>query len=198
MDQANSSKVQFKPRKRFLKIGLICLALAVGYLLMNGQSMSGIKVGDKAPDFTAKSHNGNQIRLADYLGKKAVVLYFYPKDNTTVCTTQACSFRDSYEQFVEAGAEVIGVSSDDAESHRGFAAQQNLQFQLISDVDGSLRKAFGVPKTFGFLPGRVTYVIDREGTVRNVFNSQLNADRHISEALNIVRELSSNTPSQDS
>lgn len=190
MHPVNGSNIQPKPRRRLLVIGATVVALAFGYLFLSGLTMTGIAVGDKAPDFAAKTHSGEQIRLADYFGKKAVVLYFYPKDNTAVCTAQACSFRDSYEQFVEAGAEVIGVSSDNAESHRGFAAKQNLQFQLISDADGALRKAFGVPKTLGFLPGRVTYVIDREGIVRHVFNSQLNADRHISEALKIVRELS--------
>lgn len=151
--------------------------------------MSRIQVGDRAPEFSATTQSGQQISLSDFLGKKAVVLYFYPKDNTAVCTAQACSFRDAYDQFADAGAEVIGVSSDSSESHRGFASAQRLQFQLISDRDGSLRKAFGVPKSLGFLPGRVTYVIDRDGIVRHIFNSQLNADRHIAEALRTVQEL---------
>jgi peroxiredoxin Q/BCP len=151
--------------------------------------MSAIRVGDRAPDFTATAQGGRQISLADYLGKKAVVLYFYPKDNTQVCTTQACSFRDAYEDFVKAGAEVIGVSSDDSESHSDFASRQRLPFVLVSDEDKSLRKAFGVPKTLGLLPGRVTYVIDREGIVRHIFNSQFNARRHVDEALETVRKL---------
>ncbi|HMO13797.1 MAG TPA: peroxiredoxin [Pirellulaceae bacterium] len=151
--------------------------------------MSRIQVGDRAPDFTALTHTGVEFQLSDYLGKKAVVLYFYPKDDTSVCTAQACSFRDAYEQFKDAGAEVIGVSSDSEESHRNFASAQRLPFQLISDHDQSLRKAFGVPKTLGLLPGRVTYVIDREGIVRHIFNSQLNADRHITESLETVRKL---------
>ncbi|MBX3421153.1 MAG: peroxiredoxin [Pirellulaceae bacterium] len=151
--------------------------------------MSTIKVGDPAPDFSATTQSGQVIRLQDYLGKKAVVLYFYPKDNTSVCTAQACAFRDAYEDFVAAGAEVIGVSSDSTESHRGFAEQQKLPFTLVSDADGAIRKAYRVPKTLGFLPGRVTYVIDRQGVVRHIFNSQLDGGRHIEESLRTVREL---------
>jgi peroxiredoxin Q/BCP len=153
------------------------------------KTMPRIKVGERAPNFTATAQDGRQIKLADYLGKKAVVVYFYPKDNTQICTAQACSFRDAYEDFVQAGAEVIGVSSDSPESHRGFAEKQRLPFVLVSDQDQSLRKAFGVPKTLAFIPGRVTYVIDRDGVVRHIFVSQLNGGRHIAESLEIVRQL---------
>jgi thioredoxin-dependent peroxiredoxin len=151
--------------------------------------MPSIQVGDRAPDFTAQSHTGQQVSLANYQGKNAVVLYFYPKDETTICTKEACSFRDAYEDFVQAGAVVIGVSSDSAESHQSFAASHRLPFILLTDEVGSLRKAFGVPKTLGIMPGRVTYVIDKEGVVRHIFNSQFSADRHVSEALNRVRQL---------
>jgi thioredoxin-dependent peroxiredoxin len=151
--------------------------------------MSTIQVGDPAPAITGTTQTGEQIALADYLGKQTVVLYFYPKDNTPVCTTQACAFRDAYEDFVAAGAVVIGVSSDSTESHRQFAEGRKLPFQLISDDDGSLRKAFGVPRTLGILPGRVTYVIDRQGIVRLVFNSQLFGGKHVKEALAMVRQL---------
>ena len=148
-----------------------------------------MQTGDRAPDFTATAHNGETITLADYRGKQAVVLYFYPRDDTPGCTAQACGFRDAYEDFVRAGAVVIGVSSDTLDSHRQFAAGRRLPFLLISDADGALRKSFGVPSTFGVLPGRVTYVIDREGLVRHVFNSQLNPAGHITEALRVVEEL---------
>jgi thioredoxin-dependent peroxiredoxin len=151
--------------------------------------MPSIHVGDAAPDFTAQSHTGQQVSLADYRGKNVVVLYFYPKDETTICTKEACSFRDAFEDFIHVGAVVIGVSSDSAESHQKFAAHHRLPFVLLSDEGGSLRKAFGVPKTLGVMPGRVTYVIDKEGVVRHIFNSQFSADRHVSEALNIVRQL---------
>jgi peroxiredoxin Q/BCP len=152
--------------------------------------MKAIQAGDRAPNFTTVTHTGQKLSLADFQGKQAVVLYFYPKDGTAICTKEACAFRDAYEDFVQAGAAVIGVSTDSSESHRSFAEGQRLPFLLISDVDGTLRKLFGVPKTFGILPGRVTYVIDREGIVRSVFNSQLFAGRHVSEALEIVRKLS--------
>ena len=193
MHSANASDGAFqstaRPRRRWV-VGLAFLAILIGYFVISDLTMSRTKVGDRAPDFTARTQSNELVSLSDFLGKKAVVLYFYPKNNTSVCTAQACSFRDAYDQFVDAGAEVIGVSSDSTESHGSFASEQRLQFQLISDRDGTLRKAFGVPKSLGLLPGRVTYVIDREGVVRLIFNSQLNADRHIAEALQMVRELS--------
>jgi peroxiredoxin Q/BCP len=148
-----------------------------------------ITVGDRSPAFTAQAHNGQQVSLADFQGRNVVVLYFYPKDDSPVCTKEACAFRDAYEDFVRAGAVVIGVSSDSGDRHQAFASGHRLPFLLLADEDGSLRKAFGVPKTLGLLPGRVTYVIDREGIVRHVFNSQFSADRHVAEALQIVRRL---------
>ena len=152
--------------------------------------MPTLQVGDTAPDFSLPSQTGQPVSLADYRGKSAVVLFFYPKDGTAICTKEACSFRDSYEDFVQAGAAVIGVSSDSADSHQAFASGHRLPFVLLSDAAGSLRKAFGVPKTLGIMPGRVTYVIDKEGVVRHVFNSQFAADRHVAEALAVVRQLS--------
>ncbi|MGE0607165.1 MAG: peroxiredoxin [Pirellulales bacterium] len=149
-----------------------------------------IGVGDKAPDFTTETHTGQTVCLADYLGKQAVVVYFYPADETPGCTTEACAFRDAYADFVDAGAAVIGISGDTLDSHRKFAANRRLPFLLVSDRDGALRSAFGVPKTLGLLPGRVTYVIDRQGIVRHIFSSQLNAGQHVTEALQIVRSLS--------
>jgi len=151
--------------------------------------MASIDVGDLAPDFSLPSQTGEQISLADFRGKQAMVLFFYPKDGTAVCTKEACSFRDAYEDFVQAGAVVMGVSSDPVESHRAFASGHRLPFVLLSDADGSLRKAFGVPKTLGLLPGRVTYVIDKQGLVRHVFSAQFSADRHVAEALAVVRQL---------
>ncbi len=152
--------------------------------------MTHIDVGDPAPDLTLATHTGQQVPLADYRGKQAVVLFFYPKDGTPVCTKEACSFRDAYEDFVEAGAVVIGVSGDGAARHQAFAASHQLPFLLVSDADDGVRRAFGVPKSMGLFPGRVTYVIDREGIVRHVFSSQFAADRHVSEALEVVRKLS--------
>ena len=150
-----------------------------------------IKGGDEAPDFRFTHKNGSAVNLKDLRRQKAVVLYFYPKDETPGCTAQACSFRDAYEDFVQAGAEVIGVSADAQASHESFASHHRLPFTLVSDTDGALRKSYGVPRSFlGLAPGRVTYVIDREGIVQHVFDSQLQAKRHISEAMDVVKRLS--------
>ena len=142
-----------------------------------------------APDSPREAHNGEEVRLANYLGKSVVVLYFYPMDGTPVCTKEACSFRDAFEDFTKLGAVVIGVSADSPERHQAFAASRALPFLLLSDHDGSLRKAYQVPKTLGILPGRVTYVIDKAGVVRHVFSALFTAERHVAEALEIVRAL---------
>jgi peroxiredoxin Q/BCP len=151
--------------------------------------VASIQIGDKAPDFTLPTQTGQTVSLAQFRDKQAVVLFFYPKDGTMICTREACSFRDAYEDFVQAGAAVIGVSSDSVESHQGFASDHRLPFALLSDPAGSLRKAYGVPTTLGLFPGRVTYVIDKQGSVRHIFNSQFAADRHVTEALTMVRRL---------
>jgi peroxiredoxin Q/BCP len=153
------------------------------------EAMPRMKVGDRAPEFAAVSHSGKQVKLADFLGRQPVVLFFYPSDGTPVCTAEACAFRDAYADFVQAGAFVIGVSGDSAESHRAFAANHDLPFLLISDAAGDIRRAFGVPRTLGILPGRVTYVIDKRGIIRLVFSSQFSARRHVTEALQRIKEL---------
>jgi thioredoxin-dependent peroxiredoxin len=150
-----------------------------------------LRVGDPAPDFELPSTTGEMVRLSDYRGKSEVVLFFYPKDNTPGCTVEACTFRDSHEAFREAGAVVIGVSSDSSESHRRFAERFRLPFVLLSDADGALRARFGVPRTLGIFPGRVTYLIDRDGIVRHVFSSQLRPKRHVAEALEVLKRLRS-------
>ena len=154
----------------------------------------GIQVGDKAPDFTLVSQSGEQVRLHDRLADRVVVLYFYPKDETRGCTAEACAFRDSHEVFTEAGAEVIGVSSDSAGKHAAFAGHHQLPFTLLSDPGGRVRKSYGVPAVLGLIPGRVTYVIDREGTVRHVFNSMTNIGGHVGDALAVVRQLQADKP----
>jgi thioredoxin-dependent peroxiredoxin len=154
----------------------------------------GVQVGDKAPDFALPSQSGDQVRLSDRLGERVVVLYFYPKDNTRGCTAEACAFRDSHEVFTDAGAEVIGISSDSADKHAAFAGQHKLPFTLVSDAGGQVRKSYGVPSVLGMLPGRVTYVIDRTGTVRHVFNSMTNIGGHVSDALTVVRQLQAEQP----
>lgn len=149
--------------------------------------MAGVKEGDRAPDFTLESRTGEKVSLSQFRGSKNVVLYFYPKDETRGCTKEACSFRDMYEAFTDLGAEVIGISSDSAESHRKFAEHHGLPFTLLSDPKKEVRKLYGVPSSLGFLPGRVTYVIDTNGIVRHIFNSQMHPEEHVNEALRILK-----------
>jgi peroxiredoxin Q/BCP len=148
-----------------------------------------VKVGDKAPDFKLPSQMGDKVTLSEYLGKKNVVLYFYPKDETRGCTREACEFRDRYDVFTGLGAEVLGVSSDTLESHKSFATHHGLPFLLLSDEGGKVRKLYGVPSSMGIIPGRVTYIIDKKGFVRHIFNSQFQPEKHIEEALKVLKEL---------
>ena len=148
--------------------------------------MSHLRVGDTAPDFTLLDQRGKPVRLYDLTEKKNVALYFYPKDSTPGCTLEARAFRDAYDVFVAAETEVIGVSSDSVKSHERFAANERLPFLLLSDRDGMVRELYGVERTLGILPGRVTYVIGKGGIVRHVYNSQLRATQHPREALQAV------------
>jgi len=148
-----------------------------------------IQIEDKAPNFVLINQLGFKIRLFDLIGAKNIVLFFYPKDDSPGCTKEACAFRDSYEVFQEYGAEVIGISSDNEDSHKRFTEKYSLPYTLLSDVEGKVRKIYGVPKTMRILPGRVTYIIDKQGVVKHIFNSQLNFKGHIEEALNILKQL---------
>jgi peroxiredoxin Q/BCP len=154
-----------------------------------------VDVGDEAPDFELLDRHGRAVRLRDFRGKRPVVLYFYPKDDTPGCTKEACSFRDHYEDFRNLGAEVIGISSDSPESHARFVDKYELPFCLLSDRQGLVRKTYGIPATLGLIPGRVTFVIDTTGVVRHVFNSQAQATRHVGEALETLRKLRGATAS---
>jgi peroxiredoxin Q/BCP len=145
--------------------------------------MAGIKVGDPAPEFALRAQDGEVVKLTDLLSRGSAVVYFYPKDKTPGCTAEAGAFRDSYAKFGELGAEVVGISSDSVDSHKGFASDCQLPFKILSDQNGEVRKRFGVPSSMGFLPGRVTYIIDKGGIVRYIFSSQLQATRHVQEAL---------------
>ena len=147
------------------------------------------RVGERAPDFTLPRADGTPFRLSAAVRRGVVVLYFYPKDETMGCVAEACAFRDEYDVFTEAGAEVVGVSADSSESHRQFAAHHRLPFVLLTDADGAVRKLYGVGKALGILDGRITYVIDTKGVVRHVFSSRLQPTRHVAEALAIVRGL---------
>lgn len=152
--------------------------------------MNKVQIGSTIPTFSLNNQEDEIIHIADYIGKHNLVIYFYPKNDTPGCTAEACSFRDEYEDFKLLNAEVIGISSDSPESHKNFAAKYNLSFILLSDKDDKLRKLFGVPTNFlGLLPGRVTYIVDKKGIVKHVFNSQLNAKKHVSEAKRILSEM---------
>ncbi len=148
-----------------------------------------IQAGDRAPDFTLPDQHNHPVHLADIVGTNTIVLYFYPKDFTGGCTAEACAFRDNYEVFQEAGATVIGVSSDSIESHQGFAQKHHLPFTLLSDAQGTVQHLYGVQKTLGLFPGRVTFIIDRQGIIRHIFSSQVNIPKHISDALAVIKSL---------
>jgi peroxiredoxin Q/BCP len=147
----------------------------------------GLQVGDILPRFTAVDSYGNSFDSMDHEGK-SLVIYFYPKDDTRVCTEQACTFRDQYEDFKALGAEVIGISADTVKSHLKFASRYRLPFILLSDSNKKLRRLFGVPNDLlGLIPGRVTYVVDKNGIVQLVFNS-MSGKIHIKKALEILQK----------
>jgi thioredoxin-dependent peroxiredoxin len=148
-----------------------------------------VKVGDVAPDFKLPALRGGEVSLSDYRGKKNVVLFFYPKDDSPGCTVEACTFRDAYEEFVTAGAEVIGISSESIDSKRAFAQKHNLPMQFVSDAGGKVRATYGVKSTLGILPGRETFIIDKEGVVRHVFRSQIRVKNHVAESLAVLHSL---------
>jgi peroxiredoxin Q/BCP len=148
-----------------------------------------LKVGDPAPDFTLPSTAGEKVSLSDFRDRTEVVLFFYPKDNSPACSAEACSFRDHYDAFRDAGAQVIGVSGDSLDLHRRFIERFSLPFPLLSDVDSGVQARYGVAKLLGIIPGRVTFLIDRQGIIRHVFSSQVLFTKHVAEALRVLQEL---------
>ncbi|MCB0278804.1 MAG: peroxiredoxin [Calditrichaeota bacterium] len=152
--------------------------------------MNHIKVGSQLPEFSLNDQDGQLFSIQSILGKKNIVLFFYPKDDTPGCVKEACYFRDQYEVFKEADAEVIGISGQSVKSHKNFAAKYRLTYRLLSDTGNKIRKTFGIPaKLLGLLPGRVTYIIDKSGKVVYTFDSQYQATQHVDEALRILNEL---------
>jgi len=175
--------------KKILRIIVALVLLALVIQSLYPQKMK-LEVGDKVPLFKSVDQNGNDFEIKDLIGKKAMVIYFYPKDDTPGCTKEACSFRDEYETFTDLNVEVIGISADDVASHKKFAQKYNLPFTLLSDSDLKIRKMFDVKSTLlGILPGRVTYVIDKKGIVRMIFKKQFGAEKHITESLIILKEI---------
>lgn len=148
-----------------------------------------IELEDKAPIFTLKDQNDNDFSIESLIGKKAMVIFFYPKDFTPGCVKEVCAFRDQYQDFQDYGVEVIGISSDGLKSHQKFAEKHNLPFTLLSDPKGKIRKLFGVPSSLlGLLPGRMTFVIDKKGIVKMRFNNQFGAEKHIEKSLKVLKE----------
>ena len=152
--------------------------------------MALLATGSKAPEFSLSDDAGEPRKLSEFLAKGPVVVYFYPKDDTPGCTAEACKFRDDYEDFVSAGAEVVGISSDGGSSHRAFKDKHRLPFVLLSDPDAQVARSFGVKKVLGLLPGRATFVLDQQGLVQLSFSSQLNMHAHVNEALETIRRIS--------
>lgn len=148
-----------------------------------------LKIGDKVPSFVLKDQHGNDFNIDTLIGKKALVIFFYPKDFTPGCTKEVCSFRDQYEDFTDLGAEVIGISGDGENSHNKFAKKHRLPFVLLSDTNKKVRNLFGVKSSLlGLLPSRVTFVIDAKGIVQLIFENQFGAEKHISASLTILKE----------
>eukprot|EP00262_Sarcandra_glabra_P001378 TRINITY_DN1146_c0_g1_i1.p1 TRINITY_DN1146_c0_g1~~TRINITY_DN1146_c0_g1_i1.p1 ORF type:complete len:201 (+),score=39.31 TRINITY_DN1146_c0_g1_i1:230-832(+) len=148
-----------------------------------------VEKGGVPPSFTLKDQDGKTVSLSKYKGKP-VVVYFYPADESPGCTKEACAFRDSYEKFKKAGAEVVGISADDPTSHKAFSKKYRLPFTLLSDEGNKVRKDWGVPSDlFGTLPGRQTYVIDSKGVVQLVYNNQFQPEKHIDETLKLLQSL---------
>ena len=147
----------------------------------------GLKVGEIAPEFSLKDQNGKLFASKDFLGKKFMVVYFYPKDDTPGCVAEACQFRDSYEDFTENGAMVVGISSDSEKSHRKFADKYNLPFTLLADPNKKVRRLFKVENSLFILPGRETFVIDPNGKILLAFNN-INGSAHMKKALKVLKE----------
>jgi peroxiredoxin Q/BCP len=182
-------------KKWFLPLIVLCItAIFFNFSYkssnQNNKDMNTIRVGDKIPEFSLHDQNGTLFDIKSVSGKKKLVIYFYPKDDSPGCTKEACHFRDLYEVFNETDAVIIGISGQSVESHKKFATKYKLSFTLLSDQGNKIRKLFDVPtNALGLLPGRVTYIADREGKVVYIFNSQIQAERHVDEALKILKEI---------
>ena len=146
--------------------------------------------GDKIPNFELYDQNEELFRLNEHLGDQNLVIYFYPKDDTPGCTAEACGFRDHFEEFINYDCQVIGISADDTKSHKNFAEKHQLPFILLSDPENGVRRKFGVPRSMlGMLPGRVTYIVDKNGVIQHIFNSQFRTNQHVNEAINLLKQL---------
>lgn len=143
--------------------------------------------GDKCPDFETLTDSGEKFKLYDHVGTKNIVLYFYPKDNTPGCTAEACSFRDNWERINKFNVEVFGVSSDTEDSHKKFKEKHNLPFTLLTDKDKRIRSLYGA--TGMLLPPRITFVIDRNGIITHVYNSQIKPVNHVEQVIKALSQM---------
>ena len=150
--------------------------------------MAGLEIGDRAPDFTLPSSTGEKTSLSQFLGKKKVVIFFYPTDESPVCSREAEAFKNKYENFKELGAEVLGISSQSLESHKSFIKHHNLPYFLLSDINSGVRRLYGVSSTLGIVPKRVTFVIDKEGIIKYIFSSQFQPAKHVEQALLALKD----------
>lgn len=181
------NKKYIKFRNFYLFYLLVYIVLFIIYF--NTDTMKVVE-GSKVPTFELKNQYGELFSLDSVIGKKNLVIYFYPKDDTPGCTKEACSFRDQFAVFADADAMIIGISAQSVQSHLAFAEKHRLNYLLLSDTDNKVRNLFGVPSNlFGLIPGRVTYIVDKKGDVVYIFNSQMNAERHVDEALRILQAM---------
>ncbi|XP_068663545.1 peroxiredoxin Q, chloroplastic-like [Aristolochia californica] len=186
---SNSSESQFCGLKLSATLALSTSVSYCPFTARRGLIVAKVTKGSAPPSFTLKDQDGRSVSLSKFKGKP-VVVYFYPADDSPGCTKQACAFRDSYEKFKKAGAEVIGISGDDSASHKAFAKKNRLPFTLLSDEGNKVRKEWGVPSDlFGTLPGRQTYVLDKKGVVQLIYNNQFQPEKHIDETLNLLQSL---------
>lgn len=142
-----------------------------------------LTIGSPAPEIDLLDQHGDRFRLSELRGKKNAVVFFYPADDTSICTKEACAFRDAYETFLNADTEVIGISAQDAASHQRFATKFSLPFRLLVDDNGAARKAYGVGRLFGLLQHRLSYVIDKKGMITATTRNMLDGELHVREAL---------------
>ncbi|KAG9443696.1 hypothetical protein H6P81_015036 [Aristolochia fimbriata] len=186
---SKSSESQFYGIKLSTTAAFSTAPSSCPHIARRGLIVAKVSKGSSPPSFTLKDQDGKSVSLSKFKGKP-VVVYFYPADETPGCTKQACAFRDSYEKFKKAGAEVIGISGDDTASHKAFVKKYRLPFTLLSDEGNKVRKDWGVPSDlFGTLPGRQTYVLDKKGVVQLIYNNQFQPEKHIDETLKLLQSL---------
>ena len=169
---------------RFLIV--LTIVLEIKIIKKEDKDMKKIKIGDAIPAINLKDENGVEVNINAI--KKTLIIYFYPKDETPGCIKEACKFRDEFESFLDLGVPIFGISGDDSASHKKFKEKYHLPFTLLADTNNEVRKKFGVPKSLLFLPGRVTYIVNKKGIVIYMFNSQFKAEQHIENALEFLRK----------